>query len=205
MNSSAGRATLLRGVDRATYSAALVHALRRAGVKTSQHATQRYAAAIETAHPTTRTELYWITRISLVTDVRDLDIFDRVFDVVFEGGALPTGRDARKAQHSPPASEDSHTKLTQRTTAPTAIGGVPWTSAPSVADDELQTEVPESELELPELLPATLADVADQPFDHLLESDLARIGKWLEETIVCLLYTSPSPRDKRQSRMPSSA
>ena len=26
-----------------------------------------------------------------------------------------------------------------------------------------------------------------------------------EEAAVCLLYTSPSPRDKRQSRMPSSA
>ena len=26
-----------------------------------------------------------------------------------------------------------------------------------------------------------------------------------KETYVCLLYTSPSPRDKRQSRMPSSA
>ena len=25
------------------------------------------------------------------------------------------------------------------------------------------------------------------------------------ETYTCLLYTSPSPRDKRQSRMPSSA
>ena len=29
---------------------------------------------------------------------------------------------------------------------------------------------------------------------------------WLnEQGINCLLYTSPSPRDKRQSRMPSSA
>ena len=27
----------------------------------------------------------------------------------------------------------------------------------------------------------------------------------IEQTITCLLYTSPSPRDKRQSRMPSSA
>ena len=26
-----------------------------------------------------------------------------------------------------------------------------------------------------------------------------------ETSLVCLLYTSPSPRDKRQSRMPSSA
>ena len=39
-------------------------------------------------------------------------------------------------------------------------------------------------------------------------------GKWqhltltsdmIEEDSFCLLYTSPSPRDKRQSRMPSSA
>ena len=27
----------------------------------------------------------------------------------------------------------------------------------------------------------------------------------VEDKIICLLYTSPSPRDKRQSRMPSSA
>ena len=26
-----------------------------------------------------------------------------------------------------------------------------------------------------------------------------------DDTRICLLYTSPSPRDKRQSRMPSSA
>ena len=30
-------------------------------------------------------------------------------------------------------------------------------------------------------------------------------GTTMEYTLVCLLYTSPSPRDKRQSRMPSSA
>ena len=29
--------------------------------------------------------------------------------------------------------------------------------------------------------------------------------KWTALRVICLLYTSPSPRDKRQSRMPSSA
>ena len=29
--------------------------------------------------------------------------------------------------------------------------------------------------------------------------------RWLHPSMTCLLYTSPSPRDKRQSRMPSSA
>ena len=32
-----------------------------------------------------------------------------------------------------------------------------------------------------------------------------RHEKLYEEIMACLLYTSPSPRDKRQSRMPSSA
>ena len=30
-------------------------------------------------------------------------------------------------------------------------------------------------------------------------------SRMYEENMACLLYTSPSPRDKRQSRMPSSA
>ena len=41
----------------------------------------------------------------------------------------------------------------------------------------------------------------------LIGLGLNKIGrtKTLEDTPSCLLYTSPSPRDKRQSRMPSSA
>ena len=32
-----------------------------------------------------------------------------------------------------------------------------------------------------------------------------RVRKTMQSIKACLLYTSPSPRDKRQSRMPSSA
>ena len=40
----------------------------------------------------------------------------------------------------------------------------------------------------------------------LVADDLASIAKTVVETIrPCLLYTSPSPRDSGQSRMPSSA
>ena len=35
--------------------------------------------------------------------------------------------------------------------------------------------------------------------------DRVRAGATLVQVYTCLLYTSPSPRDKRQSRMPSSA
>ena len=39
------------------------------------------------------------------------------------------------------------------------------------------------------------------------DTDLVKIdlGAQIDGYIACLLYTSPSPRDKRQSRMPSSA
>ena len=41
---------------------------------------------------------------------------------------------------------------------------------------------------------------------NIIQRDRLRVDtrKWLMSKI-CLLYTSPSPRDKRQSRMPSSA
>ena len=37
------------------------------------------------------------------------------------------------------------------------------------------------------------------------EESIQEVDKAIDDTKSCLLYTSPSPRDKRQSRMPSSA
>ena len=37
------------------------------------------------------------------------------------------------------------------------------------------------------------------------DQDPVRLAESLKQVCSCLLYTSPSPRDKRQSRMPSSA
>ena len=55
-------------------------------------------------------------------------------------------------------------------------------------------------------------DLEVEKSSHLLEVNGVRLGRGLSNegfTIPafssCLLYTSPSPRDKRQSRMPSSA
>ena len=42
---------------------------------------------------------------------------------------------------------------------------------------------------------------------HLMAKNVDRLedGRDLAESTICLLYTSPSPRDQRGSRMPSSA
>ena len=45
----------------------------------------------------------------------------------------------------------------------------------------------------------SVTDESLKKFLNSLKLDISKINN------ICLLYTSPSPRDKRQSRMPSSA
>lgn len=180
-------ASLLPDIDRAIFATSFVETLRAAGLPASVHAAERFASALHAIAPRRRTELYWTARTCLVHDVRHLEIFDSVFDVVFEGGALPTGRDARKAKHHQPsmAADEQHHRLALRNDAGQASGGVPWSSAPSAAsDDDDDAASDDEEIVLPELLPAALAELADEPFDHLNDHDLALIGAWLEDAAI---------------------
>ena len=55
---------------------------------------------------------------------------------------------------------------------------------------------------------ARLEALAKRPDSEIDFSDIPELDKSFWKNAVqnpCLLYTSPSPRDKRQSRMPSSA
>ena len=56
-------------------------------------------------------------------------------------------------------------------------------------------------------IPITVSAVSVDPlcFNGFGEVEISVIGGSAPYTYTCLLYTSPSPRDKRQSRMPSSA
>ena len=59
----------------------------------------------------------------------------------------------------------------------------------------------------------TLASRREVKCKDIADSVMARVGRQIQTAeldaddtnATCLLYTSPSPRDKRQSRMPSSA
>ena len=77
-----------------------------------------------------------------------------------------------------------------------------------------------STLAYPELTPPTLVtsridllrgfieehrDVIVKPLDGMGGMGIFRLTPSDPNISICLLYTSPSPRDKRQSRMPSSA
>ena len=52
----------------------------------------------------------------------------------------------------------------------------------------------------------TLVKIADTLNLPIIERTIyVEMAKFFETDIVCLLYTSPSPRDVEESRMPSSA
>ena len=69
-------------------------------------------------------------------------------------------------------------------------------------------QYPSIETERLLLRPVTLDD-AEEMFDYASDRENTRYtfptNQSLEETKNCLLYTSPSPRDRSVSRMPSSA
>ena len=62
-----------------------------------------------------------------------------------------------------------------------------------------------------------IADIEGDSFREVLRTmEIVRLGQGVDETgqfhpdaitrtLACLLYTSPSPRDRQKSRMPSSA
>lgn len=189
---------LLDGIDRAIFSAAFVDRLRRAGLPVSIHSAERLANAFDAVQPTALTELYWLCRVSLVHDVRSIELFDRVFDVVFEGGALDVGRNARKAnKHQPPAmASEAQVKVAARNQVADGSGGVPWTSAPSAAPEDAQASDDDNDIALPELLPSELAHLADTPFDQLSDVELTQIGAWLETAIISW-PTRPARRTRR--------
>ena len=53
------------------------------------------------------------------------------------------------------------------------------------------------------IVPATAT--AELDLRLVVESDGERLKELVKQHIICLLYTSPSPRDRTRSRMPSSA
>ena len=65
---------------------------------------------------------------------------------------------------------------------------------------------PNSSEEIKVIDPATEENCAVITLGNKADVDIAvNAAKDAYESWACLLYTSPSPRDKRQSRMPSSA
>lgn len=189
--------TLLAGVDRALLAAAFAERLHAAGIGASQVCTNRFAAALAVVDPRTTTELYWVARTSLVDDVEQLEVFDRVFEAVFGGGALSLDPIRRAAGAAPPPREDSvDVPVRAESARLPGGGGVAWATAPSAAaEDDAQDE---GSL-IAELSPAYEEQLSDVPFDQLDERELALVGALVEQ-LATRWPMRPARRRRRSHR-----
>lgn len=180
MSVAAPGVALFAGVDRALLAASFCERLRRAGIEPGLVATNRFAAALAVADPRSIRELYWVARTTLLDDVAQVPVFDRVFGAVFEQWF--SGRDEAvgtpDVPQTPRHEEDVHTPVRgdDRARLPGG-GGVPWATPPSAAADDGGTDEGAT---VDELSPSAVAELADTPFDRLDERQLAAVGAALE-------------------------
>ena len=57
----------------------------------------------------------------------------------------------------------------------------------------------------PKLIQKNVDAMNDMALEIYRLGHLPVLGEWFALPLICLLYTSPSPRDRTRSRMPSSA
>lgn len=91
-----------------------VDALRSAGLTTSPPKHADYFAAIAESAPKDISMLYWYSRLTLLTEIADLDIFDRTFDDWFRenhDGYNATSNDETDDSETPTPQEPGETEL----------------------------------------------------------------------------------------------
>jgi uncharacterized protein with von Willebrand factor type A (vWA) domain len=188
---------LFAGVDRAVFAATFSERLRRVGVPVSLTSVERCAAAIGSIDALSVGDIYWLLRVSLLSEQSHIDIFDQVFAAVFdtEMGRLPSERRGQQAQL--PQREDESLVPLRRpldTNAADQNEGLPWTTLPSVTFDDGPDADDSDGTEVPELRPSLAHPEADRPFVLLDEYQLVEAGELLEAAIA----SWPQRRSRRR-------
>ncbi len=118
--------------------------LHAAGVPVTPAAAGRFAEAVALARPQRTDELYWLARVTLVSDQVHLDVFERTFEQVFRGlfDGVGTERNpnlpmappsTRPSDGRPPPPRDDNR---QRESAGEVPSGMPGTGSSGEGDGE---------------------------------------------------------------------
>ena len=102
-------------VDSAAFAARLDRALHRHGVSAGMQRATAFARIVDAARPTAVLDLYWLARIAMLSDLRDLDGFHAAFLETANEladarllGALTQGAPRRRKDDRPPTAQDRH-------------------------------------------------------------------------------------------------
>jgi uncharacterized protein len=188
---------LLRGADRAAFTVAFAERLRTAGVPVGLTAVEAFARALGVAPVRTRSQLYWVSRSTLLRRHAELELFDAVFAAVFTDAAFDLDPYRRRGPRPAPGGTDDAWARSSGVDAPDQAGtGLPWLTLPAVVD---AAEEPGGGQPVPLRLPSALEALADAPFAELDERQLAAVGAFLEAT----LPRWPVRRGRRRRRHPA--
>ena len=184
--------TLLAGVDRAAFVAALVHRLRTRGVDVGMTSAAAFTEALEVVPPVRVGDLYWSARITLVSRQEDLASFDGVFDAAFADAVLTVDPHARRTGTAelPERPSDGLAPVPGDRDEGGTGSTLPWHTLPRHEDG---IEDDDNPVVLPELLPSAVARIADTPLDELDARELAVLGRWLERSA----HEWPTRRSRR--------
>ena len=184
--------TLLAGVDRAAFVAALVHRLRTRGVDVGMTSAAAFTEALEVVPPVRVRDLYWSARITLVSRQEDLASFDRVFDAAFADAVLTVDPHARRTGTAelPERPSDGLAPVPGDRDEGGTGSTLPWHTLPRHEDG---IEDDDNPVVLPEVLPSAVARIADTPLDELDGRELAVLGRWLERSA----HEWPTRRSRR--------
>ena len=89
--------------DLAVIATSFGHLLHQAGVPVTPERSARFATSVTLAEPTELTELYWLGRVTLVSDREQVEAYDRLFRQVFRGTVELAEIDMRTALQQPGA------------------------------------------------------------------------------------------------------
>jgi uncharacterized protein with von Willebrand factor type A (vWA) domain len=197
---------LFADVDRALVMAAFADKLRRAGVAVPLTATERATAAVgcvDDAGPVSLDELYWSTRLSLVANRRDIELFDELFDAAFDTDHRARDRRSMRANSAGSTRPGDRQHAVRLTVDGDAVdgGGLPWATLPAATadaetgrdDDQDQTQTT-----LFDRLPSAAAVDHERPFDLFDDDELTRIGELIEASIA----TWPQRLSRRRKTAP---
>ncbi|MDQ3714907.1 MAG: VWA domain-containing protein [Actinomycetota bacterium] len=185
------------GVDIAEVAGRFGYLLHAAGVPVSPGRSGRFAAALHLDPPRTIEEMYWRARVTLVGELAELPVFDRIFAEVFRG--FSDSSDANRNPDAPPIDVKSATPDRPSVDPPPRRGGgsgpEPRPSSPGPAADKRQDD-PEQEQDA---ILAAISDrerLRDRPFAVCTPDELEELRR-----LMALLVLAPARRRGRRTRV----
>jgi uncharacterized protein with von Willebrand factor type A (vWA) domain len=176
--------------DLAVIAASFGHLLHEAGVPVTPERSARFAASVTLAEPTEVMELYWLGRITLLSDREQVETYDRLFRQIFRGTIDLAEIDLRTKPQQPavsmPSDDRAPGEAPPDTVGTQAGGGTGATPDGEAGSDE---DAP------PSILAAMSADerLGDRDFRACTEEELALIRQLVDR----LPFVPPARRARR--------